>query len=423
MLSIADNELLTRTGPGAPMGEVFRRFWVPALLSSELPRRGGPPVKAALLGEKLVAFRGADGRVGLLEARCPHRHANLYWGRNEGDGIRCVYHGWKFAPDGDCLDTPAEPPGSRYREHVGAVAYATHEAGGIIWAYLGPREHQPAFPDLEWTSLPPGWSAAGKRLQMCNWLQNVEGELDTAHVQFLHRELERSGGGAVALMSETSAPEYLIKQTPTGLLAIAQRVRPDGQVYWRITPFLLPSFTLVPSADGERCTFTAAVPVDDTRMWGFTVTWRHDRPFDDEDRANAEEGMALHVKVDPDTFLPVANMSNDYLIDRAYQETGNFTGIRGIRVQDLAVQEDQDGPICQRHEEHLGATDRALVATRRLLLRVAKDLDKGAEPPQAASAACYRTRSLAATAPAGVDWRELWRQAQPPAAPAAVREL
>lgn len=413
MLSAADNELLTRTGRGTPMGELFRRFWIPALLSRELPEPGGPPVRAGLLGEQLIAFRSPDGRVGLLEARCPHRHANLFWGRNEPDGMRCVYHGWKFGRDGRCLEMPAEPPESTYKDRVRAVAYPTHEAGGIVWAYLGPEELRPEFPELEWTLLPDDYSHASKRHQRCNWFQNVEGELDTAHVQFLHRDLD--GGYArdgLDTILKAENPEYTISRTPAGMLAVAERRMPGDETYWRITPFLMPSFTLVPTGSEERNTFTAAVPIDDTSMWGFTVTWRQDRPFDKADRLNATGGRELHVRVD-EKHVPLANQDNDYLIDRDLQASVNFTGVTGIRNQDLPVQEDQDGPLCDRTSEHLGTTDRAVVAARRLMIRTAKALAGGTEPEQPQHHEAYLARSLSQRAPSGLPWSRLYDQAQP----------
>jgi len=415
MLSAADNELLTRTGKGTPMGELFRRFWIPALLESEVPEAGAPPVKVGLLGEKLVAFRGKDGAVGLLEARCPHRHANLYWGRNEEDGLRCVYHGWKFALDGQCLEMPAEPEDSTYKDRVRAVAYPTRVAGGLVWAYLGPESQKPPFPDLEWTGLPSDWFAASKRLQRCNWFQNVEGELDTAHVQFLHRNLD--GGFArkgLSVVSKAGSPRYTIAETAAGMLAIAERDVPDtGDKYWRITPFMMPSFTLVPTGPEDLNTFTAAIPVDDENMWGFTVTWRQDRPFDDADRWNYESGQILHVNVDPETFIPLANRENNFLKDPERQRSVNFTGIEGIRNQDLPVQEDQDGPLCDRSTEHLGTTDRAIVAARRMVLKAAKALAAGTEPTQPHAADGFLARSLALQADGTEPWEKLWDSAQP----------
>jgi len=397
------------------MGELFRRFWIPALLSTELPKEGGPAVKVQLLGEKLIAFRGAGGKVGLMESRCPHRHANLYWGRNEEDGIRCVYHGWKFGFDGACLDMPAEPSDSNYKERVKAVAYPTHEAGGIIWAYMGPAEHQPEFPEHEWTTLPEDHYYVTKRHQRCNYFQNIEGELDTAHVQFLHRELNKNHTFTPQkVFDQAKNPEYTIAETPAGMLAIAQRELPEGANYWRITPFLMPAFTIVPTQPGNRYTFTAAIPIDDESMWGFTVSWTAERPMSAEELEHDKSGMRLHVLTNPD-FTPVANMDNDYLRDFEVMATENFTGIMGIRSQDLPVQEDQDGPRCERDSEHLGTTDRAIVAARRIMLRAAKALAKGTEPTQPHNAQAFRQRSYAGEAPAETPWTEVFDAAQPEA--------
>jgi phthalate 4,5-dioxygenase oxygenase subunit len=394
------------------MGEVFRRFWIPALLSSELPKQGGPAVKVALLGEKLIAFRGANGKVGLLESRCPHRHANLYWGRNEEDGLRCVYHGWKFGFDGQCMEMPAEPDDSGYRSRVKAVAYPTHEAGGIIWTYMGPEELQPEFPQHEWTLLPEDHYFVTKRHQRNNFFQSVEGELDTAHVQFLHKELKSDHGFVAQTMLESAGnPEYTIAETPVGLLAVAARPRQDGSNYFRVTPFLMPSSTIVPTAPEGKYTFTAAIPIDDESMWGFTVSWTAQQPMTEEQLEADKSGTRLHVHTDAN-FVPIANMDNDYLRDFEIMANDNFTGITGIRSQDMPVQEDQDGPICQRDSEHLGTTDRAIVAARRLMLRTAKALRSGTEPTQPRQARAFRQRSFAGVGNAGETWADLFNAVQ-----------
>jgi phthalate 4,5-dioxygenase len=403
MLSVADNEKITRTGPGTPMGEVFRRFWVPAVLSSELPERDGPPIKVGLLGENLIAFRDTSGRVGLLESRCPHRHANLYWGRNEEDGLRCVYHGWKFTVDGTCVDQPAEPAESHFKDHVCAVAYQTHEAGGIVWAYLGPKDKTPPFPAFDWLDRAPEGYFAHKRLQVCNYLQNIEGEVDTAHLNFLHRSF--GPDGTVLPPENLRRKRYFVAETPFGLACMARSDEENDQYYWRMTPFILPSFTIVPSGVDEMKIFTAATPIDDTHMWGFTVLWHPDPtktlPFRN------------FMEVDPVTFLPEANIYNDYLRDLDKQKHENWTGIGAIRTQDMAAQEDQDGPICRRDQEHLGVTDRAIVATRRLLLQLADQVAEGIEPTQAQNAEAFRVRSVAGTGPRSLDPTELWKQGQP----------
>ena len=402
MLSVEDNDRITSTGPGTPMGDLFRRFWLPALLSSEIADRDGPAVRFMLLSERLVAFRDSDGRVGILEERCPHRHASLYWGRNEESGLRCVYHGWKFAFDGTCVDQPSEPADSRFKDHVRALSYEVHEAGGIIWTYMGPKDKIPPFPEFEWTLLPEEHYAVHKRLQLCNYLQNLEGELDTAHLNFLHR----SWGPGEDFMppEDLRRKRFFLSETSFGLLLMARSDAADDQYYWRMTPFHLPSYTIVPSGYGDSNSWTAAVPIDDTHTWGFTASWQWDRP---------RESREIMMDVDPKTFLPVANMMNDYLRDLDRQQTSNWTGIDGIRLQDMAVQEDQDGPLCRRFEEHLGTTDRGIVGGRRLLLNLADALREGAEPPQAQNARSYRIRSVAIEASRDVDPVELWERGQP----------
>jgi phthalate 4,5-dioxygenase len=433
VLNASDNELITRTGPGTPMGALFRRFWVPALLSTELPEPDGVPVAFGLLGEELVAFRDSAGQVGILEARCPHRHASLFWGRNEEGGLRCAYHGWKFDVGGTCLDMPAEPIDSNYSDAVRALAYPTREAGGLIWAYMGPKDLKPEFPDFEWTLVGEDQRLVTKRLQLCNYLQNLEGEVDTAHVNFLHRVLRTPDQGLAApgLQREARTPgqsimppgnlarkQFLISETDFGLVAMARSEEPDDRYYWRMTPFILPSFTIIPSGSDEANTWTGVVPIDDHNAWGFTATWHHARPLDSEEIESVTGGGGVHVHVDPETFLPLANKGNHYLIDRELQATRSFTGIFGVRNQDLAVQEDQDGTICRRDEEHLGVTDRGIVGTRRLLLKLAKDLQKGIEPPHAGHPQAFRVRSLTATAPRALDPVELFRSGQPEAAEA-----
>ena len=144
MLSVDDNEMLTRVGSGTPMGELFRRFWLPALTTTEIPDRNGPPVRVRLLGEDLLAFRDSDGRVGIIGAHCPHRRAPLFFGRNEESGIRCAYHGWKFDVEGTCVDMPNEPPERQFKQRITQLAYPTREQGGVIWVFMGPAAVMPA---------------------------------------------------------------------------------------------------------------------------------------------------------------------------------------------------------------------------------------------------------------------------------------
>lgn len=412
MLSIEDNELLTRTGPGTAMGDLFRRFWLPVALSKEVGPTEKGPTKVTVLGEKLIAFRNKDDTVGLVDARCPHRLANLYWGRNEGDGLRCVYHGWKFDKEGNCLDQPAESEETCFKQHVKLKAYPTHEVGGAIWAYMGPADKKPPFPEFEFTLVPSDHVYASKRLQLCNWLQNLEGELDTAHVQQLHQH-EVVPGSMVAL-----APRYEIKDTGFGMLMIAKREGKDGtphagKINWRMTPYIMPSGTLIPQAPDRPQHLTFAVPIDDVTMMGYTVSWRADRPITGEDMRRFTEDDILHLRVDPETFLPVANIHNDYLIDRKSQANETMTGIPGLRLQDVAVQEDQDGPIAPRHLEKLGSTDLAIVMMRRKLLTTVKGLQSGQEPPQPSDSESFKCRSVFAEVSSDLTWQDVFKSVQP----------
>ena len=180
-----DNELLTATGKGTPMGELMRRYWIPALKSDEVETLG-PPMRLRLLGENLVAFRSGDGSVGVMDHRCPHRLASLFFGRNEQDGLRCVYHGWQFKPDGRCVDMPSEPAESDFKNKVRADAYPTRERGGLVWVYMGPNAEPPPLPDLEANLLAEGERTLRPVMRECNWLQALEGDIDTSHFGFLH---------------------------------------------------------------------------------------------------------------------------------------------------------------------------------------------------------------------------------------------
>lgn len=412
MLSMEDNNLLTQTGPGTEMGDLFRRFWIPVALSSEVGSFEKGPTKVRVLGEKLVAYRNKDNSVGLVDQMCPHRLANLYFGRNEGDGLRCVYHGWKFDKEGNCLEQPAESEQTCFKEHVKLKAYPTQEAAGVIWAYMGPKEKQPPFPAFEFAQVPESHTYSSKRLQLCNWLQNLEGELDTAHVQQLHSH-EVVEGSMLSL-----PPRYEIKDTGFGMLMIAKRegeagTQHEGKVNWRMTPYIMPSATLIPQTPDRPQHMTFAVPIDDVTMYGYTISWRPNEPMNEADITRFKEADILHVKVDPITFLPDANIHNDYLIDRASQATDTMTGIPGLRAQDIAVQEDMGGPIAQRHLEKLGSTDLAIVMMRRKLLDTLKTMREGNEPPQPTATNSFKCRSVFAEESADRSWQEVFQSVQP----------
>jgi phenylpropionate dioxygenase-like ring-hydroxylating dioxygenase large terminal subunit len=249
MLTREDNERVTRVGPGTPMGNLMRQYWVPALLSRELPSADSDPVRVLLLGEQLIAFRDTNGMVGLVQNNCPHRGASLFFGRNEESGLRCVYHGWKFNAAGECVDMPNEPAESDFKSRVRAVAYPTQERGGIVWAYLGPRTTPPPLPDLEANMLPDGQGVVQAVLRDCNWLQALEGDIDTSHLAFLHHGSKttsdyREGTFAYYAVKDR-APRYQVVDTEYGAMYAAYRPAGEGQDYWRYAQFLFPFYVMI----------------------------------------------------------------------------------------------------------------------------------------------------------------------------------
>jgi phthalate 4,5-dioxygenase oxygenase subunit len=398
MLSKRDNELITHVGRGTPMGELMRRYWLPAMLSTELPEPDCAPVRLRLLGEDLVAFRTTSGKPAVLDTWCPHRNANLFWGRNEEDGLRCVYHGWKFDAAGSCVDMPNEPARSQFKEKIQQPAYQAVDAGGFIWVYMGAENPAPPLPNFEWLNVPAEQRYVHKRFQDCNWLQNLEGEVDSSHAPFLHGSVGPNGIQPYNNNSDRQ-PVFEVLETDFGVAIAAKREAGSDEYYWRITPFMLPFYTIVPRAREANYIFTAAVPIDDLTMFGMTVIWSPDK---------AIKPMPV-VEVD-ENFRARQTKANDYLIDRQLQKTESFTGIRGVRVQDMAVQEDQRGPLSERSREHLGASDLGVIATRRMLLKQLKALQHGQEPPQPHTPDVFHLRSLALNAPRSVPWQELMRQ-------------
>jgi phenylpropionate dioxygenase-like ring-hydroxylating dioxygenase large terminal subunit len=366
MLNAADNELLTRTGPRTPTGTYLRRFWQPALLPAELPTPDCAPVRFRLMSEDLVAFRDTSGRVGFLAAKCPHRRASLFWGRNEEDGLRCVYHGWKFDVNGNCVDMPSEPDASHFKDKVHALAYPARERGGIIWIYMGPAHLMPEFPDYDWC-LPPNDpnQQVHKWRQESNYLQGLEGNLDSAHVSFLHRWF-----GRMLDILVSGAPKLTAMETDFGFVYGARRPAEDGAYHWRVTPFVMPGYTVIPNRWGPGAGFFT-IPMDDHHSWWFTI----------QRSAPVDPGPPRDVYVDliPGTFTMTHNITNDLLIDRDQQVHVNYTGLPTNRVQDAAISESM-GSIVDRPEEHLGTSDIAIIFMRRMLLRAVRDLANGIEP-------------------------------------------
>ena len=385
MLSRENNDILTRTGADAPMGRLMRRFWIPAMTLAEVPAADEPPVRLRLLGEGLVVFRDSEGRVGVLDEHCPHRGASLFFGRNEEAGIRCVYHGWKFGVDGECLDMPTEPAGSPMRCKVHARAYPAREAGGVLWVFLGEAYDAPPLPGFEWLGLPASHVYVSRWEQDCNYAQAMEGELDSAHVGFLHRLVDRTDDDKQALtgryFQDDTAPLWKIVPTPGGFMACNGRRVEDGR-YWRLNQFLLPFFTMIPPHPADARLVRMWVPMTDERCWVLCATFRPDRPLSEKEVTAWRNGENSHRRVIAGTTRPTERLDNDYLIDRAAQKTISFTGIHGIRTQDAMVAESA-GPIADRTREHLGSSDRAVVAMRRTLIDAAVALSSRGEPPAA----------------------------------------
>jgi phenylpropionate dioxygenase-like ring-hydroxylating dioxygenase large terminal subunit len=407
MLSEADNVLLTRTGPKTPMGQLFRHFWQPVLLSAELPEPDGPPVRLQVLGEDLRAFRATDGTVGVVSPRCPHRGADMFYGRNEEGGLRCAYHGWKFGPDGRCMGIPTLDPGparEKTEQNVRLPAYPVIEAGGYIWAYLGPRDHMPALPDLEFLTLPAEHVFVSKKLQQCNWAQACEGGLDTAHFSFLHMAISDAPDVTGRLMAKVSSdtdtvrwmrqdgvPRFTIAEHDAGLVLGAARRGDAGQNYWRVSQFLMPNHGLAPNAfPGEIYHGQCWVPIDDVSCWIYNYSWNPDRPLTEAERARYRAGSGVHAEVDAH-YIPIRRRENDYLLDREKQKHENYTGIDGVSEQDAAIQDSQ-GLIADRTIEHLGPTDMGVIRFRRLILEAARAAAQGQPPKAAASPGAYKVR-------------------------------
>jgi phenylpropionate dioxygenase-like ring-hydroxylating dioxygenase large terminal subunit len=412
MLSRADNERLVRVGQGTPAGALFRRYWQPACLSVELPEPDSAPIRVRLLGEDLIAFRDTNGKVGLVDAFCPHRRAPLFFGRNEECGLRCVYHGWKFDALGHCVDLPSEPEGSPMKARIKLMAYPTHEQAGVVWAYLGPKDAMPLPPDYEWMRAPATHRYISKTYEACNYLQAVEGGLDTAHSSYLHNL--RLGDTSLPRLRDR-APRLDVERTDYGYSYVSTRRLGDDGLYVRHYHYVMPHQQMrggingvlgrndVPKLDGHLW-----VPIDDEQTYVYNWCYSADPAVSiSEEVAEAHEHHSGRGKDDliPGTFKLKRNPSNDYLIDREIQRTKTFTGIDGVNTQDFAIQEGM-GPIVDRSQEYLGSTDRAIVTLRRMLLEAVAAVERGETPPGVDPKTHRAIRPYDGLVPAGADWRQ-----------------
>ncbi|HUZ71955.1 MAG TPA: Rieske 2Fe-2S domain-containing protein [Stellaceae bacterium] len=404
-----ENEFLTRTGPGTPMGTLFRRYWIPALAAAELPEADGPPVRVGLLSEQLIAFRDSRGRPGLIDEFCAHRGVSLWFGQNEDSGLRCAYHGWKYDLTGQCVEIPSEPAETGYCKRVKLKAYPCIERGGVIWTYMGPPELQPPAPEFEWTTVPESHAYVSRRLQACNYLQAMEGGIDSVHVSFLHRAELKSDplhrGSKGAEYTGNGDGRFEVVETAGGMIIGVRRPAEPGQVYWRITQWVLPFFTMIPPYGDNALNGHAWVPVDDETCITWSFTHHPTRPLTAREIETMREGGGIHVKLIPGTLRPVANKDNDYLMDRAAQKSGaTASGVRTIAMQDASIQESM-GPIQDRTKEHLVSSDNAIIVVRRRLRKLALAAAEGARP-DAVDPATHRVRSASLVLAEGVPFHE-----------------
>ena len=413
MLKPEDNERITRVGAGTPMGDLQRRYWLPFGLSSELPEADGAPIRVRLLGEDLVAFRDTTGAVGLMDAFCPHRRAPMFFGRNEECGLRCVYHGWKFDRDGTCVDMPSEPADSLFKTKVTITTYPTWEGGGLMWTYMGPREHQPPVPDYEFTRAPATHRHASKTFEECNWLQALEGGLDTSHSSFAHN-LDINDKSY--LRSQDTAPRLEVYRTDYGYTYAGIRTV-DDQSYVRAYHFVMPAQQMRGRVTSRKGTHVDAhptinghiwVPIDDTHCWVFNWMYSYspDIPIEASYALDLEKQYGRgEDDLIPGTWQLKKNLRNDYLIDRQLQKTKTFTGIDGVNTQDMALQEGM-GPVVDRSKEHLGTSDRAIIVMRQLLTEALDDCAAG-KPIRGTSPQTYsHVRAVDLVIPPAPDWRE-----------------
>lgn len=426
MLSAEDNEILTRVGPGTLMGGLLRRYWIPACLSSEVAEPDGPPARVRLLGEDLVVFRDTSGAVGLIEEACPHRGASLFYGRNEECGLRCTYHGWKFDIHGQCVDQRSERHSFAHRIKI--TSYPVHESGGIIWAYLGPPAAMTPFRDFGTETLPAGHIAAVKEIVRCNWVQSIDGDLDTAHISSLHQfdaidEIPDDGtdkpgypSGYMSMKFWRHDPRALIEVQDEwhGFRYAGIRETPNGYRHARITAYIFPASTIIAQIPfSTRQIFV--VPADDyhTYRYNFTV-----QPPSNP-RGLGGPLFFTYEKY-PFEMLPASGIAerkytleNDYLIDRRAQKGESYSGIRDFRSQD-AMATESAGPIYDRTREHLGSTDVAVIRMHRQLLRAAKGLAEGREPPALGGSGDFRSiRGAEKVLADGEDWRVLGTNEDP----------
>jgi phenylpropionate dioxygenase-like ring-hydroxylating dioxygenase large terminal subunit len=409
------------------MGRMFRMHWIPALLAGELAENEGPPVRVKLLSERLLAWRDTQGRLALTDEFCAHRGISLWFGRNEDNGLRCPYHGWKYDHTGQCTDVPSEPEESGFCSKIKLKSYPLVERGGVLWTYMGPPESQPPLPEWEFAMVPREQSIITKRLQECNWLQALEGGIDSSHVSFLHRgDLESDpmfkGARGNRYNLGDAKPVFEVVESTGGLYIGARRNAENGNYYWRITQWVMPTFTMIPPRGDHSVHGHFWIPIDDENCWTWSYDYHPIRKLKESEVAAVRAGRGIHVEYMPGSFRPKANKDNDYLVDRAAQKRGEtYSGVAGFAMQDAAVQESM-GPIVDRSKENLVSTDNGIIMMRHRLLRALKAIEKGEAPP-GIDLAHQRVRSAAVVLPPDQPFKDAAKEAllaRPGVAPASV---
>ena len=427
MTTARENETLTQVGPGTPMGELMRNYWMPVARSSEVVI-DGPPLRLMALGEKLIAFRDTQGRLGIMDHRCPHRCASLFYGRNEDNGIRCIYHGWKFDVDGNCLDQPNLPEHQVFKQKVKAKAYKATERYGLIWVYMGSREVAPPFPDFELNDVAEGEIFVNLIQQEYNWLQGLENDLDTSHFGFLHLggvdASKMKPGDIFYYLAHDRAPQFHLEETPLGLMYGAYRPADENNTHWRLAQFVTPFWVIPPVfAVAQQVVFKGYIPMDDTHTMVIVIQKGLAAPSTSRFVAGATPAGLDRIYPSADEYVPNtsdwfgrwrmrANPGNDYLIDRDAQKGDVFSGIFGLAAQDNAIGGTMD-TITDRTFEQLAPSDVMVTRMRRQLLRLvqAYKKDKSTPLPGVDDPSAYRGhRAGNFISPNGKPFREAYEE-------------
>jgi len=429
MLTKEENELLSRVGAGTPMGEMMRQYWMPVIYDWEL-EPDGQPQRVRVLGEDLLAWRNTSGKPAFTQERCPHRGAGFFFGRNEEDGLRCAYHGWKFDVGGNCVDMPNEPPSSNFKNKLKITSYKAADFGGIVWVYMGvDQENAPDVPQFEWGLVPEEQRGhTHKFIEKCNWMQLLEGELDSTHVYFLHGRLNKEDSPKYGLYHPGQTAKFHIINKDYGMMYGAQREE-EGSEYWRVAHFLYPIYGMFPAVNEGIVPLSIYMPIDDEHTLHFGLRWHPNKALEGSRRPRFELPEEPGVLGGPGpmkpeqkgkfyaNWWPEVNSETDFHMDLGAKKTKSFTGIPGVRQQDAALEWSM-GAIMDRTKEHLGTADAAIIKTRRKLIAAAREFAEiGTPPPGSQNPEWYTVRSCEAVLPAGADWQKdlgPWLEARTP---------